>query len=91
MSQERLARLEAALKATAGRVHADQNGELLSSLLELRERLEKVREEHAAERDQWEKYQERLVIENAKLQYRVIHLIRSVREADKKLEEATKS
>ncbi|MCO5592776.1 hypothetical protein L7F22_046779 [Adiantum nelumboides] len=88
---ERLARLEAALKATAGKGQVDQNGELFSSLLELRERLEKVREEHAAEREKWQKDQERLSNENTKLQYRVTHLIRSVREADKKLEEATKS
>eukprot|EP00250_Pteridium_aquilinum_P030288 c41019_g1_i1 orf=350-679(-) len=89
LAEERLAKLEAALKASTGKVEADHNSELLSSLLELREKLEKVREEQAAEREQWQKEQERLVSENAKLQYRIIHLVRSVREVEEKLEKVT--
>lgn len=113
LAEGRLAKLEAVLKANAGKkVEAEQNTQLLSSLVELRGKLEKareehvaereqlkkeaerhafekLREEHAAEKEQLQKELERLVVENAKLQYRVIHLVRAVKEDDKKLGSAS--
>ncbi|KAH7424450.1 hypothetical protein KP509_11G009400 [Ceratopteris richardii] len=88
LAEERLAKLEAALKATTGKSEVNDSGELLSSLLELRDKLEKSRQEHKSEKEQWQKEQETLLNENAKLQYRIIHLVRALKETDDRLENA---
>lgn len=53
-------------------------GDLLNSLIQLREKLEKAKVEQDAER-------QKLIAENKKLQYQVLHLKRAVNEADAKL------
>ncbi|CAK9232048.1 unnamed protein product [Sphagnum troendelagicum] len=75
--QERIAKLEASVQGggVAGVVGQE---ELLVSLVELRGKLLKVKAEHEAEK-------EKLVSENKKLQYQVLHLKRAVQEADNKI------
>lgn len=55
-----------------------EQGDLLNSLIQLREKLEKAKVEQDAER-------QKLIAENKKLQYQVLHLKRAVNEADAKL------
>ncbi|PON44290.1 threonine-tRNA ligase [Parasponia andersonii] len=73
-AEERLARLEAALasKKDAG------NEEHLKIISELQSKLEIVNAELVSEREKARK----LDAENAKLQYRIKHLVRTVEEAD---------
>jgi hypothetical protein len=67
--------LEASVQGGGGVVGQE---ELLVSLVELRGKLLKVKAEHEAEK-------EKLVSENKKLQYQVLHLKRAVQEADNKI------
>ncbi|PON88382.1 threonine-tRNA ligase [Trema orientale] len=73
-AEERLARLEAALasKKDAG------NEEHMKIISELQSKLESVNAELVSEREKARK----LDAENAKLQYRIKHLVRAVEEAD---------
>ncbi|CAM6033210.1 unnamed protein product [Sphagnum compactum] len=75
LAEERIAKLEASVQGGGGVVGQE---ELLVSLVELRGKLLKVKAEHEAEK-------EKLVSENKKLQYQVLHLKRAVQEADNKL------
>ncbi|KAH8956031.1 hypothetical protein BDL97_07G016500 [Sphagnum fallax] len=77
LAEERIAKLEASVQGggVAGVVGQE---ELLVSLVELRGKLLKVKAEHEAEK-------EKLVSENKKLQYQVLHLKRAVQEADNKI------
>lgn len=83
-AEERLAKLEAALARDKGSSGVRQE-ELLTCLTELRAKMEKARLEQISERETIRKEQEKLATENAKLQYRISHLVRSLKEADEKL------
>lgn len=83
-AEERLAKLEAALARDKGSSGVRQE-ELLTCLTELRAKMEKARLEQISEREKIRKEQEKLATENAKLQYRISHLVRSLKEADEKL------
>jgi len=83
-AEERLAKLEAALARNKGSSVIGQE-ELLTSLTELRAKMEKARLEQISEREKALKEQEKLATENAKLQYRISHLVRALKEADEKL------
>ncbi|KAA8518120.1 hypothetical protein F0562_015594 [Nyssa sinensis] len=76
-AEDRLARLEAALasKKDAG------NEELLKMVSELQSKLEGAQ----AEREKALKEVQKISVENAKLQYRITHLVRALEEADCKL------
>uniref|UniRef100_A0A5B6YJI1 Uncharacterized protein n=1 Tax=Davidia involucrata TaxID=16924 RepID=A0A5B6YJI1_DAVIN len=76
-AEDRLARLEAAL---ASKKDAE-NEELLKMVSDLQSKLEDAK----AEREKALKDVKNLATENAKLQYRITHLVRAVEEADCKL------
>uniref|UniRef100_A0A2P2JCR3 Uncharacterized protein n=1 Tax=Rhizophora mucronata TaxID=61149 RepID=A0A2P2JCR3_RHIMU len=80
-AEKRLSRLEVALgsKKDVGKE------ELLNTISELQSKLEATNAELASEQVK----AERLAMENAKLQYRVIHLVRAIREGEAKLENMT--
>ncbi|KAF7144464.1 uncharacterized protein LOC131321694 [Rhododendron vialii] len=80
-AEYRLASLEAALapKKDAG------NEELLKMISELQSELEAVKAEHVSEKKKASEEVKKLHAENAKLQYRITHLVRSLKEADSKL------
>ncbi|XP_011075352.1 uncharacterized protein LOC105159847 [Sesamum indicum] len=80
-AEDRLARLEASL---AGKKESG-NEELLKLADELQSRLETAKAEQVAEREKAMKEVQYLTAENAKLQYRIIHLVRALKEADSKL------
>ncbi|KAG5552494.1 hypothetical protein RHGRI_010545 [Rhododendron griersonianum] len=81
MKEDRLARLEAALvpKKDAG------NEELLKMVSKLQSELEAVKAEHVSEKQKALEEVKKLHAENAKLQYRITHLVRSLKEVDSKL------
>lgn len=78
--KDRLARLEAALasKQDAG------NEELLKMVSELQSKLEAVKAEHVSEKQKASEEVKKLRVENEKLQYRITHLVRALKEADSK-------
>ncbi|KAL6523257.1 hypothetical protein OROGR_016860 [Orobanche gracilis] len=80
-AEDRLARLEASLT----RNKETGNDEQLKLVSELKSELEDVKAEQVAEREKATKEVEHLATENAKLQYRIIHLVRALKEADGKL------
>ncbi|KAK4412922.1 hypothetical protein Salat_2939400 [Sesamum alatum] len=80
-AEDRLARLEATL---AGKKESG-NEELLKLVNELESKLETAKAEQVAEREKAMKEVQYLTAENAKLQYRIIHLVRALKEADSKL------
>ncbi|KAI3471624.1 hypothetical protein Pfo_028274 [Paulownia fortunei] len=75
-AEDRLARLEASLPETK---------EQLKLVGELQSKLENAKAEQVAEREKAMKEVQHLTAENAKLQYRIIHLVRALKEADSKL------
>ncbi|CDP14163.1 unnamed protein product [Coffea canephora] len=77
-AETRLERLEAAIASdrNAG------NDELLNKVRELQSKLENVKAEQALEREKAQKELKQLNAENAKLQYRITHLVRAVKDAD---------
>ncbi|CAM6086849.1 unnamed protein product [Calypogeia fissa] len=77
LAEDRLEKLEAALEAQKGPARRVDSG-ILDSLIELKAKLEKSRAEQLAEREKAAK-------EKEKLQYQIVHLKRSLEEADKKL------
>ncbi|XP_028759184.1 uncharacterized protein LOC114718101 isoform X1 [Neltuma alba] len=81
-AEERLTRLEAALASEkdAG------NEEHLKQIGDLQSKLEKADAELVAEKEKAQK----LAAENEKLQYRIIHLSRALKEANMKLERVSK-
>lgn len=82
-AEERLAKLEAALARNKGSSVMGQE-ELLTCLTELRTKMEKARLEQISEKEKALKEQGKLATENAKLQYRISHLVRALKEADEK-------
>ncbi|XP_010269673.1 PREDICTED: uncharacterized protein LOC104606267 isoform X1 [Nelumbo nucifera] len=92
-AEDRLARLENALGDKRGKslfgfiIDPDSGNEELSKIVsELQSKLDEVKAEQLAEREKAAKEMQKLTAENAKLQYRITHLVRSLREADCKLE-----
>ncbi|KAL5137960.1 hypothetical protein HKD37_10G028238 [Glycine soja] len=81
-AEERLSRLEAALNSKKG----TGNEENLKVINDLQSKLEVANVELISEK---EKVAQMLVAENAKLQYRIIHLLRALKEADLKLEKVS--
>ncbi|XP_078445532.1 threonine-tRNA ligase 2 [Wolffia australiana] len=79
-AEERLARLEAAV--SADRVSGDKEHSLVQSV---RSKLEISQQELVAEREKASKEIEKLIAENAKLQYRISHLVRALKDADSKV------
>ncbi|KAF8039299.1 hypothetical protein BT93_B1741 [Corymbia citriodora subsp. variegata] len=77
-AQDRLSRLEAAI----GKEKDSHEEEYCKKVSKLESELECVKSELAAEH----KKAEELAVENAKLKYRVTHLIQAVKEADLKQE-----
>ncbi|XP_065856144.1 uncharacterized protein [Euphorbia lathyris] len=77
-AEDRLSRIEAALASDKD----TKNVELLETIIELQSRLEGANVELALQQEK----AKRLSTENAKLQYRVVHLVRAVREGDTKRE-----
>ncbi|KAH9315777.1 hypothetical protein KI387_024404 [Taxus chinensis] len=83
-AEERLAKLEATLGRNKGNSAMGQQ-ELSICVTELQSKLEKARLEQIFEREKALKEQEKLETENAKLRYRITHLLQSLKEADEKL------
>ncbi|KAL3841278.1 hypothetical protein ACJIZ3_025869 [Penstemon smallii] len=80
-AENRLARLEATL---AGEKDYG-NEEKLKLVGELQSKLDNAIAERVAEREKALKEVQYLTVENAKLQYRIIHLVRALEVADSKL------
>ncbi|KAI9121186.1 hypothetical protein K1719_008219 [Acacia pycnantha] len=77
--EERVARLEAAVAS----VKDAGNEKHLKQIDDLQSKLEKANAELVAEKEKAQK----LAAENEKLQYRIIHLSRALKEANKKLDQ----
>ncbi|KAL8489484.1 hypothetical protein ACS0TY_024909 [Phlomoides rotata] len=80
-AEDRLARLEASL----ARNKESGSEEQLKLVGELQSKLENAKAEHLAEKEKAAKEVQYLTAENAKLHYRIIHLLRALKEADSKL------
>eukprot|EP00252_Welwitschia_mirabilis_P026148 TRINITY_DN8439_c0_g1_i1.p1 TRINITY_DN8439_c0_g1~~TRINITY_DN8439_c0_g1_i1.p1 ORF type:complete len:105 (+),score=28.96 TRINITY_DN8439_c0_g1_i1:185-499(+) len=80
-AEERLARLETSIVSSKGNSTVTRE-DMLGCLKELRDKLEKAKAEQISEREKALKEQERLAAENAKLQYRIYHLVQAVKEAE---------
>ncbi|CAI0439675.1 unnamed protein product [Linum tenue] len=76
--KDRLSRLEAALASKAD----GEDSEHLKTISKLQSKLEDVTAELASERQKELFQAQKLAVENGKLQYRVTHLVRSIRESD---------
>ncbi|KAK3039616.1 hypothetical protein RJ639_027207 [Escallonia herrerae] len=84
-AEDRLARLEAAIasKEDSGKE------ELVKKVAELESQLDVAKKEQDSEREKALKEVKKLAVENAKLQYRITHLVQALKEADSKLEAIT--
>ncbi|XP_057784868.1 uncharacterized protein LOC131002383 [Salvia miltiorrhiza] len=80
-AEDRLARLEASL----ARNKESGNDKQLKLVGELQSQLESAKAKQLAESEKAMKELQRLSAENAKLEYRIIHLVRALKEADCKL------
>ncbi|KAL6336850.1 hypothetical protein AAG906_036164 [Vitis piasezkii] len=81
-AEDRLSKLEAALSSKKD----SGNEELLKMISDLQSKLQHAEAEQISEREKAQKDIQKLTVENAKLQYRVTHLVRALKEADCKLE-----
>eukprot|EP00249_Psilotum_nudum_P000958 c13192_g1_i1 orf=353-700(-) len=82
-AEERLAKLEAFLNTSKDDMQI-QPEELLDLLVELRQKIQNAKVEQEAEKEKAQKSLEKLIVENAKLQYRITHLVRALKESDEK-------
>nr|GMD47992.1 uncharacterized protein LOC109181465 [Ipomoea batatas]GME21224.1 uncharacterized protein LOC109181465 [Ipomoea batatas] len=80
-AEDRLARLEASLASK----NNSGNEQLATRVQELQSKLEDAKVELAAEKERALKEAQQLTAENAKLQYRIIHLLRALKQADCKI------
>ncbi|KAL1549922.1 hypothetical protein AAHA92_17946 [Salvia divinorum] len=80
-AEDRLARLEASLAKNKG----SGNDEQLKLVGDLQSQLESAKALQLAEREKGTKELQRLTAENAKLEYRIIHLVRALKETGSKL------
>ncbi|XP_021833263.1 uncharacterized protein LOC110773072 [Prunus avium] len=81
-AEDRLARLEAALAAKKGHPSDSANEDYSELINEIQSKLKDACAEIVLEQEKNKK----LAAENAKLQYRIHHLVQAVRDADDKLE-----
>ncbi|MQL76683.1 hypothetical protein Taro_009079 [Colocasia esculenta] len=82
-AEERLARLEAVLANKSDDCNSSE--ELSAVVKDFQSKLEMAQHELTAEREKASKEIQRLTAENAKLQYRMVHLVRALKDADSKL------
>ncbi|XP_024963440.1 uncharacterized protein LOC112503683 isoform X1 [Cynara cardunculus var. scolymus] len=82
-AEERLARLEAAIATT--KVADSGNEELSNKVAEMQRMLEDAKAEQLAEREKALKEVKWVTEENAKLRYRITHLVRALEKADSDL------
>ncbi|KAL8258614.1 hypothetical protein R6Q59_026567 [Mikania micrantha] len=83
-AEERLEKLEAAFAKT--KVVVDpRNEELSNKVAELQRLLEDAKSEQLAEREKILKEMQRVTDENAKLRYRITHLVRAIEKTDSDL------
>ncbi|KAJ0255442.1 Threonine-tRNA ligase 2 [Hirschfeldia incana] len=83
-AQERLARLEAALASSTKTDVPD--AELVEKINQIQSKLGEANETVKQEKDKVEK----LTSENEKQRYRILHLLRALKDADEKLEKLSK-
>ncbi|KAL3533723.1 hypothetical protein ACH5RR_007244 [Cinchona calisaya] len=81
-AETRLERLEAAIASEKN----SGNEELLKKVGELQSKLDDVKAEQASEREKVQKELQQLNTENAKLQYRITHLVRALKDTDSQLQ-----
>ncbi|CAH9102699.1 unnamed protein product [Cuscuta europaea] len=81
-AEDRLARLEASL---VSKNSSGNNEELVKMVRELQAKLDDAKVELVAEKEKGLKEVQKLTAENAKLQNRIIHLVRALKEADCKI------
>ncbi|KAL6960111.1 hypothetical protein U1Q18_007665 [Sarracenia purpurea var. burkii] len=84
-AEDRLAKLEASLANGTGVGLDSGNKELLKIVSELQSKLDGVKAEQVSEKEKDLEEIEKLRAENAKLKYRISHLVRALKEADVKL------
>ncbi|XP_057983756.1 uncharacterized protein LOC131168396 [Malania oleifera] len=84
-AEDRLSKLEAVAAAISMKKGTGKE-ELSKNLSELQAKLEHMKAEQVSEREKAQKEIQKLAAENAKMQYRIIHLVRALKEADSKLE-----
>uniref|UniRef100_A0A1J3IH26 Uncharacterized protein n=1 Tax=Noccaea caerulescens TaxID=107243 RepID=A0A1J3IH26_NOCCA len=82
-AQERLARLEAALASTK---LDSSDAELVEKMTQIQSKLEEANETVKQEQHKVKE----LTIENDKHKYRILHLVRALRDADEKLAKLSK-
>nr|XP_043611243.1 uncharacterized protein LOC122582877 [Erigeron canadensis] len=78
-AEERLARLEAAFAKTK----VSGNEQVSDKVTQLERMLEDAKSEQLAEREKALKELHKVTDENAKLRYRIIHLVRALEDADR--------
>ncbi|KFK34967.1 hypothetical protein AALP_AA5G217100 [Arabis alpina] len=89
-AQERLAKLEAALAST--KIDSTDTT-LVEETSEIKSKLEEANETVKQEQNKVEELtieKEKLTIENEKQRYRILHLVRALKDADEKLERLSK-
>ncbi|GFP90946.1 hypothetical protein PHJA_001238600 [Phtheirospermum japonicum] len=85
-AEDRLARLE----ASVAKNKEYGNDEQLKLVTELQSELENAKAEQVAEREKAMKEVQHLTTENAKLQYRIIHLVRALKETRFEIDRVTR-
>ncbi|VVB05983.1 unnamed protein product [Arabis nemorensis] len=83
-AQERLAKLEAALASTKTDI---PDAKLQEETSEIKSKLEEANETVKQEQS---KVVKELTVENEKQRYRILHLVRALKDADEKLEKISK-
>ncbi|XP_008796176.1 uncharacterized protein LOC103711707 [Phoenix dactylifera] len=84
-AEDRLAKLEALLAKKGD--SDNENKEISSVIKDFQAKLETAQAELMSEREKASKEIQKLAAENLKLQYRITHLVRALKEADAKLVE----
>ncbi|XP_074586315.1 uncharacterized protein LOC141842002 [Curcuma longa] len=84
-AEDRLAKLEALLAKKGEADGGCANTEISAIICDFQSKLEAAQAELTSERDKAAKEIQKLTAENRKLQYRIAHLVRAVKDADAKL------
>ncbi|KAF5196721.1 threonine-tRNA ligase [Thalictrum thalictroides] len=79
-AEERLSRLEAAISTK----NDTGNEEFSKTISELQSKIEDMKLDHVSDKNKASLEIQRLQTENAKLQYRILHLLRALEDADSK-------
>ncbi|KAG1371179.1 hypothetical protein COCNU_16G002730 [Cocos nucifera] len=82
-AEDRLAKLEALLAKKGD--SDNENKEISSVVKDFQSKIETAQAELKSEREKASKEIQKLAAENLKLQYRITHLVRALKEADSKL------